>query len=65
MRITLDLDDDMLQRGHALTGESDPSALLTTALKALIERESARELARLGGVAPDMKGLVRRRGQQS
>jgi hypothetical protein len=31
------------------------------ALKALIERESARRLARLGGTEPDLKPIPRRR----
>ena len=49
MRTTLALDDELIARGQALTGVKEKSALVREALKALIERESARRLARLGG----------------
>ena len=49
MRTTLDLDDPLLREAAILTGLSDPTALVREALKALIGRESARRLARLGG----------------
>jgi Arc/MetJ family transcription regulator len=49
MRTTLALDDDLLAKAQAFTGLQEKSALIREALKALIERESARRLARLGG----------------
>lgn len=49
MRTTLVLDDDLVARAQALTGVKEMSALVREALKALIERERARRLARLGG----------------
>lgn len=52
MRTTLTLDDDLLARAEALTGMKERTALLREALTALIERESARRLARLGGSDP-------------
>lgn len=45
MRITVALDDDLLAKAQALTGISEKSALIREALRALIERESARSLA--------------------
>jgi Arc/MetJ family transcription regulator len=45
MRITVALDDDLLAKAQALTGISEKSALVREALRALIERESARRLA--------------------
>lgn len=54
MRVTLDLDDDLLAQAQTLTGLGETSALVREALKALIERESARRLARLGGSQPDL-----------
>jgi Arc/MetJ family transcription regulator len=61
MRTTLALDDDLLNRAQALTGVQEKSALVREALKALIQRESARRLARLGGTEPDLKMPPRRR----
>jgi Arc/MetJ family transcription regulator len=58
MRTTLALDDDLLAKAQAFTGMKEKSALVREALRALIERESARRLARLGGSEP---GLVRPR----
>ena len=60
MRTTLELDNDQLAKARALTGLEDESALLREALKALIERESARRLARLGGTEKRLKTPQRR-----
>lgn len=61
MRTTLALDDELLARSQALTGLTEKSALVREALKALIERESARRLARLGGSEPALAAPPRRR----
>ena len=61
MRTTVTLDDHLLERASALTGVKEKSALINAALKALVERESARRLARLGGSAPDLQAPPRRR----
>jgi Arc/MetJ family transcription regulator len=61
MRTTLALDDDLLARAQALVGLKKKSALVREALKALIERESARRLARLGGSEPRLAAPRRRR----
>ena len=61
MRTTIALDDDLLDRARELTGLRENSALIREALKALIERESAHRLARLGGTQPDLKAPPRRR----
>jgi len=61
MRTTLALDDDLLYRAQELTGVQEKSALVREALKALIQRESARRLARLGGTEPDLRAPPRRR----
>ncbi len=60
MRTTLALDDDLLTAAQALTGLREKSALVREALTALIERESARRLARLGGSQPDLELTPRR-----
>jgi Arc/MetJ family transcription regulator len=49
MRTTLALDDELVAKAQAFTGLKEKSSLVREALKALIERESARRLARLGG----------------
>jgi Arc/MetJ family transcription regulator len=61
MRTTVSLDDDLLTDAQRLTGLEERTALLREALKALIERESARRLARLGGSEPDLRPVPRRR----
>jgi Arc/MetJ family transcription regulator len=61
MRTTVSLDDDLLADAQHLTGLGERTALLREALKALIERESARRLARLGGSEPDLHPIPRRR----
>lgn len=61
MRTTINLDDVLLERAQALTGVQERSALLREALTALIQRESARRLAQLGGSQPDLNPIPRRR----
>jgi Arc/MetJ family transcription regulator len=61
MRTTLTLDDELLEKAESFSGVKEKSALVREALKALIERESARRLARLGGSEPDLKPVPRRR----
>jgi Arc/MetJ family transcription regulator len=60
MRTTLTLDDELVAKAQAITGLEAKSAVVREALKALIERESARRLARLGGSEPAL-GTARRR----
>jgi Arc/MetJ family transcription regulator len=61
MRTTVALDDDLIDEAQRLTGTTEKSALLRQALRALIERESAARLARLGGSEPGAQGTPRRR----
>lgn len=60
MRTTVTLDDQLLDRAAELTGVRERGVLLREALRALIERESARRLARLGGTEPDLVAPPRR-----
>jgi len=64
MRTTVALDDELVARAHALTGMREKSRLIREALTALIERESARRLARLGGTEPRLTAPRRRRMQK-
>ena len=63
MRTTLALDDELLATAQAYTGVMEKSALVREALKALVEREAARRLARLGGSEPDLRAPPRRRSK--
>jgi Arc/MetJ family transcription regulator len=60
VRTTIALDDELVAKAQAFTGLQEKSALVREALKALIERESARRLVRLGGTEPDLKPVPRR-----
>ena len=61
MRTTPALDDELLAEAEFYTGIREKSALVREALKALVEREAARRLARLGGSEPDLGVAPRRR----
>lgn len=61
MRTTVALDDELLAEARRLSGAVGNTALLREALQALIERESARRLARLGGSEPHLVPAPRRR----
>ncbi len=61
MRTTVTLDDNLLEEAQRLTGLTHRKDLIQEALKALIARESARRLARLGGSEPEVEPIERRR----
>lgn len=60
MRTTVTLDDALLARAEQLCGDLERSALLKEALRALVQRESARRLAALGGSEPALEPIPRR-----
>lgn len=60
MRTTIVLDDELLAKAQALTPIQEKSSLVKEALKALIERESAKRLASLGGSEPQLEAIPRR-----
>ena len=62
MRTTVTLDDELLARAEQLCGPLECSALLRQALQALVQRESAKRLAALGGSDPALDLVPRRRG---
>ena len=61
MRTTVAIDDELLQKARAMTGVSETTALIREGLRALIQRESARRLAKLGGTEPKLSAPPRRR----
>ena len=61
MRTTVTLNDDLLREAEELTGINDRSKLIHACLQALIQRESSRRLASLGGTVPEIEDVPRRR----
>lgn len=60
MRTTVNIDDKLLSDAQRMTGIAEKSVLLREGLKALIERESARRLAALGGSERQLNPIHRR-----
>lgn len=61
MKATLTLDDDLVTAAKEYTGIADMPELMREALTALVQREAARRLARLGGTEPGLRIPRRRR----
>ena len=60
MRTTINIDDELMAKAQSMMGMVEKTALVREGLRALIERESARRLARLGGSEPKVQGIPRR-----
>ncbi|MEM6646914.1 MAG: type II toxin-antitoxin system VapB family antitoxin [Bacteroidota bacterium] len=65
MRTTVNLDLELVEKARQLTGVRERTALIHAGLNALIERESARRLAQLGGSDPNAQAPERRRSQDA
>ncbi|MBA3473092.1 MAG: type II toxin-antitoxin system VapB family antitoxin [Actinobacteria bacterium] len=65
MRTTINLDDELLEEAQRITGMKGRTALIHEGLRALIERESARRLARLGGSEAQLRPIPRRRPESA
>ena len=64
MRTTLNLNDELMAEALRLTGLDEKTAVIHEGLRALIAREKARRLARLGGSEPQLTAVPRRRVQR-
>jgi len=64
MRTTLNIDDELLARALRVSGLREKTAVLHAGLEALIQRESARQLAGLGGTERKLKTARRRRSKR-
>jgi Arc/MetJ family transcription regulator len=61
MRTTINIDGELLKEAGRLTGVSEKTSLVKLGLKALVEKESARRMAALGGTEKKMVPIPRRR----
>jgi Arc/MetJ family transcription regulator len=63
MRTTVAIDDELFAKAQKFAGVTKKSAVIREALKAFVEREAARRLARMGGTRPGAKAPPRRRSK--
>ena len=61
MRTTLNIEDSLINKASKLTGIKEKTSLVRLGLEALIARESAKRLAKLGGTEKDLKETPRRK----
>ena len=61
MRTTLNIEDTLIEKASELTGIKEKTTLVKLGLEALVARESARRLAKLGGTEKQLKAIPRRR----
>lgn len=61
MRTTVAIDDELFAQAQKYAGFTEKSAVIREALKAYVEIEAGRRLARMGGTMPDAKAPPRRR----
>ena len=61
MRTTINIDDKLLDEAQQLTGITEKTAVIREGLRALVQRESARRLAKLGGTEPQLRRIPKRR----
>jgi Arc/MetJ family transcription regulator len=62
MRTTLNIEDALLDKAIEITGVKEKTAVVRLGLEALIARESARRLAKLGGTQKELQRIPRRKG---
>ena len=65
MRTTVTIDDELAAEAERLTGITERATLLRRGLETLVEVESARRLARLGGTDPNAVAASRCRGESA
>lgn len=62
MRTTLNIEDNLIDKATKITGIKEKTTLVKLGLEALIARESARRLAKLGGTQKHLQEIPRRKG---
>ena len=61
MKVSVELDDELLRTAREFRPKTSLSKLLSEALKALIHMEASRRLAALGGTEPHLRKIKRTR----
>ena len=61
MRTTININDELLDKATKLTGIEEKTSLVRLGLEALIARESAMRLAKLGSTEKKLEMIPRRR----
>ena len=62
MRTTLNIEDNLIDKATKITGIKEKTTLVKLGLEALIARESARRLAKLGEKQKQLQEIPRRKG---
>ena len=66
MRTTVTIDDDLYQRALDVADpEMDKADLFREAMKVFVRVQAGKRLASLGGKAPTMNGILRRRPEEN
>ncbi|WP_260579459.1 type II toxin-antitoxin system VapB family antitoxin [Vreelandella populi] len=65
MKITFTIDDFLYAEALKVAGLDEPSKLFEEALKIYLSVKAARRLAAMGGMAPNMPDISRRRDASS
>lgn len=61
MIATISIDDELFAKARQFVGVAETSAVVEQALRAFVQMEAARRLARAGGTQPDAHAPPRRR----
>ncbi len=61
MRTTVNIEDSLIDRASKMTGIKEKTTLVKLGLEALIARESAMRLAKLGGTEKQLRRISRRK----
>ncbi len=60
MRITVDIDPELIEKAERVFRSADRNALIERAMRDLIARESAKFLGKAGGTQPGLSYIARR-----
>jgi len=63
MRITVNIDDEMLNKASRLTGVKEKTSLVRLGLQALIAQESSKKPPKLAGTEKRLRVVTRRRAR--
>ena len=61
MRITINIENELIEKASRLTGIKEKISLVRFGLEALIVQESRKRLAKLSGSEKDLKSIPHRR----